>query len=55
MLSWDRDNSTRDTPVVDSNLLRGIAYAIPASILAWVIIVGLGYAGYMVGQWWPWQ
>lgn len=43
----DRDD---DTPVVDAAIWRGIAYAIPAALLAWGIILGLGYLGYILGQ-----
>lgn len=45
-LSFDRDNTTPDTPVVDGALWKGIAVALLGSVIGWSLIIGLGYLGY---------
>lgn len=48
-VSWDRDNSTPDTPVVDGSLWRGVAYALGIELCALLVILplawGLGWIG----------
>ena len=45
MKRWDETPEPVDT----RELWRGVAYAIPLSLLCWALILGLGYLGWQIG------
>jgi hypothetical protein len=45
-VSWNRDDSGPDTPVVDGKFWRGVLIALPVSAACWAFILGMGYLGY---------